>query len=838
MKQLAHFPSFTVASLAVIFALATAPNVHAQTVEWVRQLVTSSDAELRDTSADGLGNFYVSGTTLGNLSGTNAGGYDAFVSKYDSAGTIQWTRQFGTSSLDTIYDTSPDGLGNVFLFGHTGGNLAGPNAGGVDTFIRKYDEGGNLQWTRQFGTSEQNLSLESSADGQGNLFTLSYNHSNLLGKPTGNVVSKYDSAGVLQWTGQFGTFTYTTGDYPTDISPDGLGNVYIAGETNGSLGGSNAGEFDAFVLKYDSSGTLQWTRQLGSSSRDGSKGVSADSLGNVYIAGGSNGNLGGPNAEGYDAFVSKYDSDGTLQWTRGTSDSYGADVSVDGLGNVYLLGSTSGSLDGTNAGGVDAFVSKYNAAGTLQWTKQFGTSENDYPGESSFDGLGNLYITGYFQGNLGNKVWVAKLSDSAVPEPGTLLLTALALVPFSMRRRVQSQALQRAVKCRLASLAIVLAALWTAAPASAEQLYKLTASDAAAGHFFGSSVALDGTTALVGARFHGAAYVFDVATGEQLHKFEPGASSSVVQSVALNGDRALISKGGVAYLFNTSTGQQLRELAAPPTSDFFGPSVALDANLALVGSLDDNERGAAYLFNASTGEQLRRLTASDGAAHDIFGARVALSGNTALISAFRDDDAHGSAYLFNVTTGQQLFKLTAPDAPSTFLFGDSVALSGNIAIVGASRSVQGLEASGSAYVFDVSTGQLLRTLSPLDAKGGDSFGSSVALSGNMAIIGASSELGKDAGAAYLFDVTTGQQLLKITASDGSAEDEFGTAVALSGNLALIGVQVDDDGGSQSGSAYLFDVTVPEPGTPLLAALALVSFSLRRRVRACCHRPES
>ncbi|MCI0491519.1 MAG: SBBP repeat-containing protein, partial [Planctomycetes bacterium] len=155
----------------------------------------------------------------------------------------------------------------------------------------------------------------------------------------------------------------TVDDYSQGVSADGLGNVYISGTTLGSLGGPNAGYTDAFVSKYDAAGVLQWTRQLGSGSWDVSWGVSADGLGNVYISGSTGGSLGGPNAGGGDAFVAKYDAAGALKWTEqlgSTVDDYSQGVSADGLGNVYISGYTLGSLGGPNAGSCDAFVAKYS----------------------------------------------------------------------------------------------------------------------------------------------------------------------------------------------------------------------------------------------------------------------------------------------------------------------------------------------------------------------------------------------------------------------------------------------------------------------------------------------
>ena len=166
-----------------------------------------------------------------------------------------------------------------------------------------------------------------------------------------------------EWTEQLGS---NRRDESNGVSADGLGNVYISGGTWGNLGGANAGSTDAFVSKYDAAGTLLWTEQLGSNSWDQSLGVSADGLGNVYVSGYTEGDLGGTNAGFSDAFVSKYDAAGTLLWTEqlGSNSPDGSNgVSADGLGNVYISGATRGNPGGANAGSHDAFVSKYDAAG-------------------------------------------------------------------------------------------------------------------------------------------------------------------------------------------------------------------------------------------------------------------------------------------------------------------------------------------------------------------------------------------------------------------------------------------------------------------------------------------
>jgi hypothetical protein len=123
---------------------------------------------------------------------------------------------------------------------------------------------------------------------------------------------------------------------------------------------------DAYVSKFDAAGNPQWARQIGSSQWERGWGIAADGLGNVYVSGSTEGNLGGtPNANS-DAFLVKYDASGNHLWTRqfGTSQhDNGRGVAIDSNGNVYVTGSTFGNLDGVNAGLLDTFVRKYDPMG-------------------------------------------------------------------------------------------------------------------------------------------------------------------------------------------------------------------------------------------------------------------------------------------------------------------------------------------------------------------------------------------------------------------------------------------------------------------------------------------
>ena len=172
----------------------------------------------------------------------------------------------------------------------------------------------------------------------------------------------------------------SSNDYAYGVATDLSGNVYVAGGTNGGLdGNTNAGNTDLFVVKYNSSGTKQWTKQLGSSSDDYANGIVTDSSGSVYISGTTYGGLDGNTSAGNaDLFVVKYNSSGSKQWTKqlGTPSTDTANgVATDSSGNVYVAGGTYGGLDGNTGSGVnDLFVVKFNSSGTKQWTKQLGSS--------------------------------------------------------------------------------------------------------------------------------------------------------------------------------------------------------------------------------------------------------------------------------------------------------------------------------------------------------------------------------------------------------------------------------------------------------------------------------
>ena len=385
-------------------------------------------------------------------------------------------------------------------------------------------------------------------------------------------------------------------------------------------------------------------------------------------------------------------------------------------------------------------------------------------------------------------------------------------------------------------------------PLIAVQEAKLLASDGATGDDFGSSVAISGDTALVGARYDddlgsnsGSAYVFVRSGGtwtqqQKLTAADGAADDDFGLSVAISGDTALVgarydddlgSNSGSAYVFvrfgGVWTQQQKLTASDGSAGGMFGYSVSVSGDTVLVGAVmafngTVQEGGACYVFVRSGGvwTQQQKLTASDGAGSDNFGVSVSLSGDTALVGARLDDDlgdASGSAYVFvrfgGVWTQQQ--KLTASDGIAADHFGQSVSLSGDTALVGALYWGLLSDQTGSAYVFARSGGTWTQqqVLQPADGAGGDRFGVSVSLYDDTALVGSyfDDDLGSNSGSAYVFVRFGGTwtQQLKLTALDGSGADNFGHSVSISGDTALAGSHFDDDLGSQSGSAYVFRI---------------------------------
>ncbi len=382
------------------------------------------------------------------------------------------------------------------------------------------------------------------------------------------------------------------------------------------------------------------------------------------------------------------------------------------------------------------------------------------------------------------------------------------------------------------------------------QQAELTASDGAANDWFGFSVAVDGSTAVVGAPCHkvgsnqcqGTAYVY-VGNGgtwsqqAELIASDGAADEAFGNSVAVSGTTAVVgapanfegtTRPGAAYVFVESGGtwSQQAELTASDgvAGDDFGYSVAVSGSTAVAGAPfhkvgSNMNQGAAYVFVESEGtwSQQAELTASDGAANDGFGGSVAVSSSTAVIGASGHavgrNYAQGAAYVFlqSGTSWSQEAELTASDGVGGDELGWSVAVSGSTAVAGAPWHAVENVAQGAAYVFGESRGAWSQQaeLTASDEEANDYFGWSVSVSGSTAVVGATGyPYGPTSypGAAYVFAESGGawSQQAELTASDGEPNDYFGWSVAVDGSTVVAGAYYHTVGSNtHQGAAYVF-----------------------------------
>jgi outer membrane protein assembly factor BamB len=304
--------------------------------------------------------------------------------------------------------------------------------------------------------------------------------------------------------------------------------------------------------------------------------------------------------------------------------------------------------------------------------------------------------------------------------------------------------------------------------ATGHELRRLRGSDTQHNDLFGRAVAISEQYALVGANQAQAAYVFDVQTGAQLRKFSDpnapptfgfgfGIAVAVDGNIALVGDPSDDAKGsdaGAAYMYNITSGQLVRTFS--PAEPFsighgFGADVDVEGNTIVIGAPGapgsfNSSSGAAYVYDVATGTRLRTLTPESGQISRNFGGTVEIAGNLVMIGD-SDLSGAGAAYLFDLETGQQLRKFVSPNPNNAGEFGDSIAFDGRRALIGSwTEQIGDQYFVGSAYLYDALSGQLLATLLPQELKSfDDSFGYSVAMSGNTLIASALS----DSGHVYL-----------------------------------------------------------------------------------------
>jgi hypothetical protein len=430
------------------------------------------------------------------------------------------------------------------------------------------------------------------------------------------------------------------------------------------------------------------------------------------------------------------------------------------------------------------------------------------------------------------------------------------------------------------------------------EIVKTNASDRSNGDFFGWSVAISGNYAIVSAQretedttglntmsFAGSAYILEKNAGGawgEVQKIVPSdrdVSDFFGTSVAISGDYAVVgaynededaaglntlNDAGSAYIFERNgagTWNEVQKIVASDrgVGDFFGQSVAISGSYIIVGVPKESEdavglntlnlAGSAYIFEKNVGgtwNEVKKIVASDRGADDFFGTSVAISGNYAVIGAKEEDEdaaglntvlGAGSVYVFERNIGgtwNEVQKLVASDRGLFDFFGTSVSISSNYAIVGAESDKENavglnpLFDAGSVYIFErngAGTWNEVQKIVASDRDANDRFGTTVSISGDHAIVGSSLEdedvVGLNtlnlAGSAYVFERNVGgnwNEVQKLVASDRAANDRFGFSVAISGSNAIIGAYSEDEDTvglntlSNAGSSYFFSSCSP------------------------------
>ncbi len=274
---------------------------------WFREFGTNQTDAGTGAAPDDAGGVFVSGWTFGDMGGPNAGSADIFLARYNSAGDRLWMKQFGTSAGEKANALAPDGAGGVVLTGFTAGSMAGVNAGQADIFVARYDSNGVQLWIRQFGTSEYDEPYALAPDGASGVIVAGRTRGSLAAPNAGGhdvFLARYDADGNQLWVRQFGTSGW---DIARGAAADGAGGVVVAGFTDGTLSGMSAGLYDVFLAHYDSSGNQTWIEQFGTSEYEWASAAAPDGKGGVVISGMTQGSLGGPNAGERDAFVARHE---------------------------------------------------------------------------------------------------------------------------------------------------------------------------------------------------------------------------------------------------------------------------------------------------------------------------------------------------------------------------------------------------------------------------------------------------------------------------------------------------------------------------------------------------
>lgn len=420
-------------SMLLAFTLSAVTADAASSHVFSKRFGGTSDQSITGVAVDGGGNVVITGSFAGSVDFgggtlTSAGGLDAFVARFDALGNHLWSRTFGDASAQAGNGVAVDGSGDVFLTGYFegtvsfgGGALA--SAGTQDVFVVRLDADGNHVWSKRFGNASDQRGAGIAVVASGGLVTIGtlygsidFGGGTLTSAGLGDVyLARLDASGNHVWSKRFGDAGAQSG---AAVAVDGSGYAMATGSFSGSVsfgGGvlTSAGSTDVFLARYDSGGSHVWSKRFGDASAQDGTELSCDAAGNPVLAGSFSGKVdfggGSLTSAGLgDAFLAKFDTSGSLSWSRAFG-STGADVggglAVDGSRDVVLTGSFQGSVDFgggalTAAGGSDLFVARFSASGVHVSSARAGDALGQEGLSAAIDVAGNVLFAGRFQGTV------------------------------------------------------------------------------------------------------------------------------------------------------------------------------------------------------------------------------------------------------------------------------------------------------------------------------------------------------------------------------------------------------------------------------------------------------
>jgi hypothetical protein len=342
--------------------------------------------------------------------------------------SVQWLTSMGGSSGENNYAVISDGAGNIYTTGDFSltsifGGYTLSSTAGANAYVAKLSQGtGSVVWARSHAnTGSTGYAL--AHDASGNIFLAGSYYGNAVfdsytlsssGYSDGFIAKINPADGSVVW---ISTINGPYDDVPYAITVDGAGNVYASGSFYNSTHSGTINitgvSRDAFVIKLDAAGSLQWLRNYGGQSVDESHAIVSDAAGDVYFSGGFQstvafGTSTFTSAGSFDIFIAKLDpSNGNVSWAKqygGTSNDYGLALTCDPSGNLFSTGffisAVSFDSFSLTAVATDVFICRHDpATGNAQWARRYGGNGYNAGNAISADASGNIYTCGNFSGN-------------------------------------------------------------------------------------------------------------------------------------------------------------------------------------------------------------------------------------------------------------------------------------------------------------------------------------------------------------------------------------------------------------------------------------------------------